>query len=238
MFTYLKDTNLTQYYSGSAYVTIGGASPLTTKGDLYTFSTVDARLGVGANNTVLTADSAEATGLKWAAAASGSGFTYINSYSFSNVASLSMSSIFSATYDYYRIVTDFKLASAGDFFNIRLRVGGTDNSASNYYSADARTGDGASVTAAFDNAATGFDRMILCGLDANIISFDITNPFSSSLPTYMIANFGAFKEAATARYAAGVGSAWFNGNTSFDGMTLIPPTNFTGKAKVYGYSNS
>jgi len=41
-------------------------TPLTTKGDLFTFSTVDARLGVGTNGTVLTADSAEATGLKWA----------------------------------------------------------------------------------------------------------------------------------------------------------------------------
>lgn len=44
----------------------GGSSPLTTKGDLYTYSTVDARLGVGTNGQVLTADSAEATGLKWA----------------------------------------------------------------------------------------------------------------------------------------------------------------------------
>jgi hypothetical protein len=37
-----------------------------TKGDLFTFDTADARLGVGANGTVLTADSAETTGLKWA----------------------------------------------------------------------------------------------------------------------------------------------------------------------------
>ena len=55
-----------------AWTTTADVTPLTTKGDVFTFSTVDARIGVGANNTVLTADSAEATGLKWATATSGS----------------------------------------------------------------------------------------------------------------------------------------------------------------------
>jgi hypothetical protein len=62
------------------YIQAGAVSPLTTKGDVYTFSTSDARLGVGANNTVLTADSAEATGLKWATpSGSGASFTLLNS---------------------------------------------------------------------------------------------------------------------------------------------------------------
>jgi hypothetical protein len=71
MISYLKDTNATQYYSGSAWVSVGGSSPLTTKGDLYTYSTTDARLAVGTNGHVLTADSTAATGIKWAAPAGG-----------------------------------------------------------------------------------------------------------------------------------------------------------------------
>jgi len=40
-------------------------SPLTTKGDVYTYDTDDQRLAVGTNWQILTADSAEATWLKW-----------------------------------------------------------------------------------------------------------------------------------------------------------------------------
>jgi hypothetical protein len=68
---YLKDTNQVLTYSGSAWVAVGGGSPLTTKGDLYGFSTVDARIPIGTNNQVLTADSTQALGLKWATPAAG-----------------------------------------------------------------------------------------------------------------------------------------------------------------------
>jgi hypothetical protein len=59
--------------SGTVTVTNSMATAIDAKGDLVAGTAADtfARLGVGANGTVLTADSAEATGLKWAAAAGG-----------------------------------------------------------------------------------------------------------------------------------------------------------------------
>jgi hypothetical protein len=68
----------------------GGSSPLTTKGDLYTFSTINDRLPVGANGLVLTADSSQPTGLKWGASGGGSGgsvvgFTFVDANGVSGV---------------------------------------------------------------------------------------------------------------------------------------------------------
>lgn len=59
----------------SAAPAYGALSPLTTKGDLQGRSaTAPDRLPVGSNGQVLTADSAEALGMKWAAAGAGSEF--------------------------------------------------------------------------------------------------------------------------------------------------------------------
>jgi hypothetical protein len=101
-YSYLKDTNSTEYYDGAAWIAApigditgvtagtgisgGGTSGTVTitnsmateiaaKGDLIvgTGSATFDNLTVGANNTILTADSSTATGLKWAAAAGGGG---------------------------------------------------------------------------------------------------------------------------------------------------------------------
>lgn len=56
------------------FIVPGGGVNVTTKGDLQGYAAAPARVPIGANGTVLTADSAQALGLKWAAAAGGGGF--------------------------------------------------------------------------------------------------------------------------------------------------------------------
>lgn len=57
------------------WATTADQTPLTTKGDLFGFDTADARIPVGTNGHILTADSTQSLGLKWAAPAA-AGFTF------------------------------------------------------------------------------------------------------------------------------------------------------------------
>jgi hypothetical protein len=124
--SYLKDTDVIQVYSGSAWVTKSGASPLTTKGDLYTYSTTDARIGVGANGTVLTADSAEATGLKWSTAASG-GMTSIANGSLSGT-TITLNSISADYVDLYLVLNNVSVSNNLAKLSVKI-----DGATSNYF---------------------------------------------------------------------------------------------------------
>jgi len=59
-------------YNGTAWVAVGGASPLTTKGDIWGYSTTNARVPVGTNGQVLLADSTNANGVSWGTPSAGS----------------------------------------------------------------------------------------------------------------------------------------------------------------------
>lgn len=69
-----KDTNTIWKYTGSTWTNIdtSGTMPLTTKGDIFGYDTAAARIPVGTNGQVLTADSTQTLGVKWATSSSGS----------------------------------------------------------------------------------------------------------------------------------------------------------------------
>ena len=72
----VQGTNMTitPAANGQTYAaSVTGSSPLTTKGDLYGFDTANARIPVGSNGQVLTADSTQTLGVKWAAGGGGGG---------------------------------------------------------------------------------------------------------------------------------------------------------------------
>jgi len=97
-FAYLKDTNVTTYYTGSAWAnldTTGMTNPMTTTGDtIYSSSgSTPARLGIGSTGQVLTV----AAGIPSWSTISAGGMTLLQSLSLSG--SSTTSSTFSSAYN-------------------------------------------------------------------------------------------------------------------------------------------
>jgi len=203
------------------------------KGDIIAATANDtpARLAVGANDTVLTADSSTATGLKWAAT-SASGMTLINSTNFSGATSFSVDNVFSATYKYYKIICTNTGGSGGAAqINLNFRTGGVTNTASSYsYAGQARLL--ASATSDFSNGTTGTNAFIW-RTNGSIWSgtLEVYNPFATQATWFTGAKMDD--------YEAGTVGGFFNNTTSFDGflITNTGSTNIAGNIKIYGYKD-
>jgi hypothetical protein len=233
---YLKDTDVIQVYSGSAWVTkSGGSSPLTTKGDVYTYSTTDARLGVGANGTVLTADSAEATGLKWAAVGGSSGaLVYTGGATFTTSNSVNIDNCFSATYENYIIFFEADCTNTGDGVYIRYRASGSTNTTSNFYTQQLLV-DGGTVTGSRNGAAAQEGRIGDIHTGFTMSKGHIQSPFETKPTLCWSTNVFNVES------VPGTKTFWnaFNATTSFTGLNIWSSVGtMTGTAKIYGLVNS
>jgi hypothetical protein len=138
-FAYLKDTNVTTYYTGSAWAnldTTGMTNPMTTTGDtIYSSSgSTPARLGIGSTGDVLTV----AAGVpSWAAPAGGaSGLSLVKRASFSSVANTgtTFDDVFTTTYKSYLVIIEtINSGNNTDDLQIQGRYTGPNTQASLNY---------------------------------------------------------------------------------------------------------
>ena len=121
-FAYLKDTNVTTYYTGSAWAnldTTGMTNPMTTTGDtIYSSSgSTPARLGIGTAGQVLTVNSG-ATAPEWATPAAADSMTLLATLSLSG--SSVTSSTLSSAYKQWVIYLQGVVSDGSANLNMRL----------------------------------------------------------------------------------------------------------------------
>jgi hypothetical protein len=194
------------------------------KGDLIAASAADtpARLAVGTNGQILTADSTAATGLKWATPSSGSAMTLITSGSFSSSSEFNVGTAFSATYLNYKIVLDISAYSG----TLTLRAKLNDNS--DHYGRMSMAYGTITIT-----EGLGVDRWDVARVEGSIAGLDMTiyAPYASEYTKH------------TTLAAAGGVNTWSGGAkydaSSFTSLTFFTSTgNVTGTYRVYGLANS
>ena len=162
----------------------GGIQPtlLDAKGDLIAAVAADtpARLGVGTNGQVLTADSTASTGLAWATAASGS-MTQLASGTLSGT-SVSLTSISQSYKDLKLVVTELNATNA--MISIRTNT----NTASNYVYLFMRDNGGTSLLSGLANPYinTGGSATANTGKSSNVITFNNYAQSTSLIPIQFV----------------------------------------------------
>jgi hypothetical protein len=149
------------------------------KGDIIAATAADtvSRLAVGANDTVLTADSTAATGLKWAAVAGG-GMTLISTTTLSG-ATTSLTSI-PQTYNNLQIVIrNYKPASDGTGLLIRIN---SDSGSGRHIGRDQwTTANNQTIGATFVFVVDQVDNGVSTYGNVNIVIPDYTNSSNGTL---------------------------------------------------------
>ena len=156
--------------------------------------------------------------------------------SFTGVTSISLNSIFSATYNSYRIIFTCSGTQLGAAVYFRYRSAGTDRSNANHYYGGSGARENGTALQWSGNAASQLDitRTIINNPYGTVAMLDIHNPFTSTTPctanwqTWANDNSGGFGFSASGIYAL---------NNSNDGFTMyLSGGTMTGRVTVYGYN--
>ena len=212
----------------------GGIQPtiVDAKGDLIAATAADtpARIAVGANDTVLTADSSTATGLKWAAPAAG-GMTLISTTTLTG-ASVTLSSIPGTFNNLQLVIRDFLPANGSE--SLRMRINGISVASYDAFPTNSGSNNGTVGTFAGTNFTVSFSTSNSVTENLSIINL---NDYANTV-TWKMVEFTSITvdPSITTSYAVKNGLALFNQTGAITSLDLFPSAgNFTsGTALLYG----
>jgi hypothetical protein len=221
--------------SGTVTVTNDMATTITTSGDLIygTGSGTYTRRGIGSTSQVLTVAGGVPT---WATPSTGA-LALTGSADFTTASAVNINNCFSATYLNYLVLINITAVSATDMdLSVRLRVGGVDNSSSNYYD-NTYQNNGATAGGNRVNAATswGFGNMASSKATQLATQATFLDPFSS-ITTKVLSQSNRWNSSDNNQFLM---ANEHRVASSFDGVSFIPGSGtISGKIRIYGYALS
>jgi hypothetical protein len=209
------------------------------KADLLTATAADtpARLAVGSNDTVLTADSSTATGLKWAAAASSNKtYTLLNTGGTALSGSSSVQVNVSTKEDYYILVTGASCGSTSQSMSLRINA----DSGSNYLRFYTEVNAESPFTSNFVNTASATTTSIgvlalMSGNAGSVMNAGVYVGAGNSTTIHPFTFAGGGTPSGSNNQSLFSGGGVYTGTAAITSFTLFSGANFdAGTIYIYG----
>jgi hypothetical protein len=196
-FAYLESTNATQYYDGSTWQAVGGASGLTL---------------VTATSTANTGGTVTSSGGRVTVAGS---------------TSVSLNGVFTSTYHNYLVLLDTleSAASGPNALNLRLRAAGTDTTSSSYYAGQIFGTYTGTAGGSANNAVAQFPIFTLTNAKQQMGKIEVFSPQAATITTIHSLGVAFDAQSNYAGYQSGAtqydGFTLFMGASNFSGNITV-----------------